>query len=309
MTTFTKTKKLLAAAGIAAAAVAGLTATAVPANAAATAPCESRVGYVAPTGHHGRAAITATIPPTTAQDLSLDRIFQPGAVRLATNLINEPSVPASFLTYGNVVIGDALYDLSYSEDVTGHLEGPVNLKRIGGGWSTYVALEKSIYDEGPASNFFRSHAYGLRKDGVLTRWTTTNGTWSAPVSYAGLGTVKAMALISKTRTYDTFLVNRSTGELQTIRIPTTAPLKPVITTVRTRSWQGMEAFVAHKCGQYGTLLTAIDKDAKAAYVYAIGHANGTSTVIQTQGKAPGTFDAPVYHRWGVVSQLDPLNGD
>lgn len=43
--------------------------------------------------------------------------------------------------------------------------------------------------------------------------------------------------------------------------------------------------------------------------YAVGHANGTATVIQGLGKVDGTFDDPVYHRWGAVPALDPLNGE
>ena len=44
-------------------------------------------------------------------------------------------------------------------------------------------------------------------------------------------------------------------------------------------------------------------------MYAVGHANGTATVINALGKVGGTFPDPVYFRWGVVFYLDPLNGD
>jgi hypothetical protein len=55
------------------------------------------------------------------------------------------------------------------------------------------------------------------------------------------------------------------------------------------------------------LLLGIDKDTKAGYLYAVGDANGTRTVIQSLGKVPGTFPDPVYFRWAAV--FDPLNGD
>jgi hypothetical protein len=87
-------------------------------------------------------------------------------------------------------------------------------------------------------------------------------------------------------------------------------MKPIVKPVRTRTWQGLEALVAAKCGQYGTVLLGIDKDTKSDYLYAVGHANGTSTVINALGKVQGgTFADPVYFRWAVVPYLDPLNGD
>ncbi|WP_371406163.1 hypothetical protein OHA10_11470 [Kribbella sp. NBC_00662] len=49
--------------------------------------------------------------------------------------------------------------------------------------------------------------------------------------------------------------------------------------------------------------------AGSGYQYAVGHANGTSTVINSLGKVTGTFPDPVYFRWGPVFYLDPLNGD
>jgi hypothetical protein len=43
-----------------------------------------------------------------------------------------------------------------------------------------------------------------------------------------------------------------------------------------------------------TLLTAIDKDTGTAYLYAMSHANGPSTVIKLLGKLPGTYTDPIY---------------
>jgi hypothetical protein len=71
---------------------------------------------------------------------------------------------------------------------------------------------------------------------------------------------------------------------------------PVVKRVRASTWQAFDALVAEKCGQYGTMLVGIDKDTQSAYAYAVGHANGTATVIQGLGKVPATFADPVYFR-------------
>ena len=99
------------------------------------------------------------------------------------------------------------------------------------------------------------------------------------------------------------------GALYTVRIPIGSPMKPIVKLVRSTTWQGFESFTAQKCGQYGVLLLGIDKDTGAGYLYAVGHANGTSTVIKGLGKVSGTFNDPVYFRWGVIPVLDPIFGE
>lgn len=127
-------------------------------------------------------------------------------------------------------------------------------------------------------------------------------------SYAGFASVKAVALISRTSTYDTLLATTRGGALYTIRIPLTSPMKPVVKALRTSTWQGFESLLTTRCGQYGTLLLGIDKDSGSAYLYAVGHANGTATVINSLGKVPGTFSDPVNYSW--ASFVDPpLNGE
>jgi hypothetical protein len=64
--------------------------------------------------------------------------------------------------------------------------------------------------------------------------------------------------------------------------------------VRSRTWQAFDYLIAQRCGQASTLLTAIDKDTGAAYLYAMSHANGPSTVIKLLGKLPGTYTDPIY---------------
>ncbi|TCC12494.1 hypothetical protein E0H45_11410 [Kribbella soli] len=226
-------------------------------------------------------------------------VFPPGQVRLSSVWEIEPNV-AGFDRSGYVVQGDALYRYFYNRS-----SGDDIVKRIGGGWSNFTALEVSHFED-TKRKISHWMAYGLRSDGTLFRW---NGGWGRAQSVPGFSSVKSMALISKTATYDTFLANTRGGALYTIRIPITSPLKPIVTRVRTSTWQGFEALVADKCGNYGTLLLGIDKDTKSGYLYAVGHTNGTATVINSLGKVDGTFPNAPYYRWGAVFYLDPLNGD
>jgi hypothetical protein len=298
----------LAVAGLASVVVGLTSSPAMAGESSATAACRTTLGSVAPTGQHAHDAITATNPPTHTSGVAKPVVYPAGAARLSSTFSTEPFVPESYGNDGYVVLGDALYYSNYTVNGTGELDPtyPVVLRRIGGGWSDYTALEVSRFDDGKS---FRTHAYGLRNDGVLTRWTVTSKGWTAPTTYSGLGGVKSMTLISKTRTYDTFLANTRAGVLETIHIPTTAPLKPVIKTVRSSTWQGFEALVGTPCGQYGTLLTGIDKDTGKAYLYAVGHATGTTTVIQGLGAVPGTFTAPFYFRSAPAPFVDPVFGE
>ena len=78
-----------------------------------------------------------------------------------------------------------------------------------------------------------------------------------------------MALISKSKTYDTFLANTRGGALYTIHIPMTAPMKPVVKLVRRSTWQGFEAMLAQNCGK-GTALVGIDKDTRSGSTPSAG---------------------------------------
>ncbi|NIK54340.1 hypothetical protein [Kribbella shirazensis] len=272
--------------------------------------CGINVGAVTAAGDHVTETYAATRPPTqTAYQMGPRAFYPPGQARLSS----------TFLTFGDALetqvvgyltLGDSMYSSSYFKTPAGEVDTslPVTLKRIGGGWSTYTAFEVSHYANWSSH---RTTAYGLRNDGMLSRWSVDDsGVWRNRVTYSGLKGVKSIALISKTATYDTFLANTAAGVLQTIRIPTTAPLKPVVKTVRGRSWQGFETLVATKCGTSGTLLLGIDKDHQTGYLYAVGHASGTSTLIQSIGLVQSfRFHSPVYFRWGAPPLDDPLNGE
>jgi hypothetical protein len=104
------------------------------------------------------------------------------------------------------------------------------------------------------------------------------------------------------------LVTTRGGALYTVRIPLSSPMKPIVKQVRGSTWQGFETLIASRCGQYGSLLLGIDKDTKSGYLYAVGHANGTATVIKSLGKVPATFGDPVDFRWSSYYDA-PLFGE
>ncbi|MEV5960746.1 hypothetical protein AB0L70_03225 [Kribbella sp. NPDC051952] len=269
-------------------------------TAGATAACTTRVGSVTAAGGHSAADVIAGTPPTMTKPGVEPGVYPPGKVRVSTQFIAEPNV-AGVDRYGYVIEGDSLYYHFYNPSVT----DPV-LKRVGGGWTNFTALEISSYTQAKPYHTF---AYGLRSDGTLFRWSLGSG-WKAAGSATGFASVKSIALISKTGTYDTFLANTRGGALYTIRIPVSAPMKPIVKQVRAKTWQGFEKLIVEKCGKSGgTMVVGIDEDTNSGYAYAFGHANGTATVINGLGKVNGTFADDVYFRWGVVSDLDPINGE
>jgi hypothetical protein len=296
----------LALAGVATLSAAALAAPAQAATTTATgttAACKLSSGAVTAAGAQTTSSVGGT-PPVKSQILNTHGVYQPGSVRVASGFIREPDISGAD-NYGYVLQGDSLYASSFwVVDGTNELDPayPPRLTRVGGGWSKYTALEISQY------KYDRSTAYGLRNDGTLFRWNNWTSTWRSTGSAAGFGSVKSMALIGKTATYDTFLANLSGGALYSIKIPTTTPMKPIVTKIRPSGWGGFEKLIANKCGASGTLLLGIDKDTKSGSTYAISHANGAATVIQNLGKVNGTFADTVDFRWGVVPDLDPLTG-
>ena len=307
-------RRIVALVGGTALAAAALTSTAAQgavtgntAQRAAVVACEIWLGSVTSAGAHTMADLIATTPPTVPNQWVTDGVFKPGQVRLSARTVLDPKA-THFDNYGYVVIGDALYWSSYLPAVGGEIDPATRLlTRIGGGWGRFTFLETSFYET--LNGTGRQNAYALRNDGVLFRWTIRNGVWRSAGSYPGFSAVKTMTLISNTPTYDTFLANTRGGALYTIHIPVSSPMKPVVKQVRSRTWQGFEHLVSMKCGAYGTLLLGIDKDTKAGYLYAVGHASGTSTVIQSRGKVPNTFADPVYFRWSPIPADDRANGE
>ncbi|GAA1618267.1 hypothetical protein GCM10009789_85190 [Kribbella sancticallisti] len=278
-------------------------------TASTTAPCALSLGSVNAGGDHLSQRITATAPITAGNTgVVAPNRFADGLARLSGSWTHEPEVPGTTSYVGQVVLGSSMYTAGYRLNSG---DEKVDLARIGGGWDQFSFFEESRYDEGASStSVYRTHEYGLRKDGTLVRWRLAKGVWQSAGSYPGFSAVRTMTLISQTRTYDTFLANTRSGALYTIRIPVAVPMKPVVKVVRSSTWQAFDHLIAEKCGQYGTLLLGIDKETQAGYLYAVGRASGTSTVIKGLGKVPTTFNAPVYFRWaGVAWANPPLSGE
>jgi len=266
--------------------------------AAGSAACKVLPGSVTAGGDHPSLVVTATSPPTAHVIRSFSDIYPDGQVRLSGTIANDPDITGTGgLYWGNVVIGSTMYASAYYLTEDGEVDRTRNyLTRVGGGWGDATFFDTSRYWKYPDPPNF-STQYSLRSNGTITRWDDRSGTaWGNKQTATGSAAVKTLALISQTLTYDTFLANTRGGALYTIRLPRTSPLKPIVKKVRDSTWQGFEALVIEKCGQYGTLLLGIDKDTQTGYLYAVGHANGTATVIKGLGKVPATFADPVYFR-------------
>jgi hypothetical protein len=248
-------------------------------------------------GDVGYAAVTAGSPITVKRSTG-PHMYAPGLAQIASTWSISLGVGADYTVSGDVIVNGTLYGGAYGVDSAG--KPFTTLSSRGGGYIGYKAIESTWYWGGRTD---RTAEYRLRGDGVLYRYVPSTRVTSR---WAGYSAVKTMALISETATYDTFLANTYGGALYTIRIPVSG--QPIVTKIRTSTWQGFEYLVAEKCGVQSTLLVGVDKDTKAAYLYAVGHANGAATVIQGLGKIPGEFADPVYHLYTAEGN-PPLNGD
>ncbi|MDX6281484.1 MAG: hypothetical protein QOH03_2555 [Kribbellaceae bacterium] len=272
-------------------------------QATATAACQIGPGSVTAGGDHTARGITAGSPPTVQNGRDFTDIYPDGQVRLSSMITTDPDVTGTGgVFYGFVVMGSAMYNTGYALTEDGEVDrSRQELSRVGGGWGDTTFFETSRYWDYPAPPNLTTQ-YALRADGTLTRWEMHYDNnqparlWVNKRSATGFAAVKTMALISQTRTYETFLANTRGGALYTIRLPRTSPLRPVVKKVRAATWQTFDSLIADKCGRYGTLLLGVDKDTQSGYLYAVGHANGTATVIKGLGKVPATFADPVYFR-------------
>ncbi|GAA1569262.1 hypothetical protein GCM10009789_23380 [Kribbella sancticallisti] len=274
--------------------------------------CFLVLGSVTPGGDHTSTVFRATSPITVEPRRVYKDIYPDGQVRLSASMASDPDVTGyQGAVSGNVVMGSTMYNSSYRVGLDGTVKSEdKGLTPVGGGWGDMTAFETvRYYPFTPNGVFGVTTQYALRADGTLFRWVVDHkngGTWTQKQTAPGFAAVKTMAMISQTATYDTFLANTRGGALYTIRIPRTSPMKPIVKQVRSSTWQGFESLQLEKCGQYGTLLVGIDKDTKSAYLYAVGHANGTATVIKGLGKVPGTFADPVYFRHALRPNDAPM---
>ncbi|GAA3119675.1 hypothetical protein JOF29_006419 [Kribbella aluminosa] len=269
--------------------------------------CSVSASSITAAGDHDNVAVVSTTPPGATKSPLGRGAFTAGQVKdMATMAVLDDGF-GGYSVYGYVIIGDSLYQATYSGH-KGTADRPAGLRRIGGGWGKFTMVEEAEYQGPTQAGISRWTVYALRNDGVLFRWTVSSkGVWRSAGSAPGFAAVTSMALVSKAATYDTFVANARGGALYTIHIPTSAPMKPVVKQVRSRTWQGFETLLAQKCGAYGTVLLGIDKDTGTAYLYAVGRFTGTSTVIRSLGKVPATFPDTVYAR--IKDPGAPLNGE
>ncbi|WP_410784964.1 hypothetical protein [Kribbella sp. C-35] len=301
MRTMRRTAALLGAAVL----LAGLgTATATAANPKVQSICSLDLGSITAQGTYVDQVLSAASPPVASERRVGPQVAEPGETKASATWEFSYDSHDGIVDRGYAIYGTWLYSTLIARPPDGPWWGRGNIQD---GMGDFTQLARSGYPKGADPD--REYLYGLRNDGVLFRWKKDNvNGFQAPGSYAGFSAVKTMTLISQTATYDTLLATTKAGALYTIRIPVTSPMKPVVTVVRSSTWQGFEAIVAEKCGTQSTLLAAIDRDSGSAYLYAVGHANGTATVIQGLGKVPATFNDPVYFL--RTSQAGtPLNGE
>ena len=256
--------------------------------------CGLRLGSVTASGDHRLQQISASSPPTVTRTIDGPKnLFPDDQWRLAGSVGWEPAVAAGEHRYGLVTIGHTLYSFGYqtSGDLLEVQPGTFGQTAVGGGWTPAMSyFDQSAYYYGTS---VRTNVYALWS-GWIWRW---GAGWRGVKIFKGFEAVKAMALISQTRTYDTFLATTKGGALYTIRTPTSGTAVPVVKPVRTRTWQGFETLIAERCGRQSTLLLGIDKDTGSGYLYAVSHANGTATIIQSLGKVPANFTDPAYFRF------------
>lgn len=301
-----------AALGLAAATLVPSQATAADRSAGSAAEaCIVKVGSITAGGDVLRRIVTATTPPTVSNEdgIAADlNVFPDGQVRLAGSMVVSPDAPPGYGggVTGFQVMGGSMYSTGYYFRDSQVDPTTVSHTLVGGGWGSFTAFDTTRTYSMVNGGSETRHEYGLCSDGVLFRWQAgRGGEWTNKQSAPGFAAVKSMALISQTTTYETFLANTRGGALYTIRVPLSSPLKPVVKKLRSTTWQVFDALVAGKCGQYGVVLIGIDRDTGSAYLYAVGHANGASTVIKNIGKVPGKFADPVYFRSSLIPGSEP----
>jgi hypothetical protein len=287
-----------------------LTSTGTATAAPAASPCYVQAGALTAGKDSLDRYVNATSPISVKPvDTMAKQPFGDRQVAMSSEWVWDDDFGDQTSLAGNIVSGGAMYDAGlWTEKGTGGKVVSSELTRIGGGWGKFSTLTKS-WSADETTGGTRVYAMG---DSALYRWfvSEVNGkqVWRAAGSYPGFGAVKTTTLLSRTASYDTLLATTRSGALYTIRIPLSSPMKPVVKQVRSGTWQGFETLLTSRCGQYGTLLLGIDKDTGSGYLYAVGHANGTATVINSLGKVPGTFGDPVDFRWASFVDA-PLFGE
>jgi hypothetical protein len=225
--------------GLATAAGLALTLGPVPSQAApttATAACALGLGSFNQDWGHTSRVITATSPPTVGPALRTPNVYKPPvSVGTPTTFAAIPMTGGRTNRVGKVSIAGYLYDSSYIVRSDGSLvSGSSTLRKYGSGWGGRF-LVQSQYRASATSAPTRTNLYSQDMYGLFGRWTDVGKGFRNTGYVTGMSTMKSFALIATTPTYDTFLANNRAGGLYTVKIPTSLPLKPIITPVRTSS--------------------------------------------------------------------------
>lgn len=281
------------------------------AQGAAAAACTMSLGAVRSDGRVTDQLVTASSPPTSSVPKMGPQIFNPPRVlRASGSMTVEPIRPSGQeVREAWQVEGRDLLHTWYRVDAQGNLMDLGVTTAVVKGEFRY--FETSRYREGVSPLYARTNQYALRSDGMLMRWAMDEHNWILTQTGAapGYASFRTMALISQTRTYDTFLGTTRSGALYTVRIPLTSPMKPVLTQVRQSTWQNFETLVAERCGQSGTLLLAIDTNTSSGSLYAVGHAKGAATAIQYLGRISISGNVANFRLTGRPWATTPLFGE
>jgi len=283
-----------------------LCSTVVPANAADSAACSLNLGSVTAAGAQTTRTITATAPVSVGAVTTTAGVNQPGAVQHISTVTSSPSGTGTARS-GMTVFGNALYSTAYSTLANGQIDPahPVTQSRIGGGWSAFRWIDKSIHNPVDPLEPKRTTLYAQDTSGFLKRWTLDETGWHGTGGIGGLSAAKSMTLIAREYSYDIYLLNNRAGRLMTVMVFGTYPMSTYGTSLRASTWQVFEQLVAAPCGS-GSLVLGIDRDTKSAYLYSMAHVTGTTTAIKNLGKVPGTFADPHYFR--IAPRIDTLRG-
>ncbi|MFI7068387.1 hypothetical protein ACIBL3_45890 [Kribbella sp. NPDC050124] len=264
---------------------AGQAAAKVPTTAAqaAAAACGLSIGAVNWwTGTASGYDVTAT-NPLTVSPLESYKLF---GVRASTSWYYTEDADESYFS-GLILQNSNLYSVDVAYDGVAP-EPKVSAVKVGTGWSGFGKIVLSNYVQGTKPH---SYLYGLHSNGSLYRYTMTSAGIRNWGSAPGFGSVKNVTLIAETATYDTLLVSTFGGSLYTVRVPLTAPMKPVVKKVRSTGWVKYQALIAQRCGATSTLLAAIDYNARTVSLFAVSRATGESTIIKGLGTAAVPADS------------------